>query len=177
MNVFYRSRYVSPLGDMVIVCDNQSVKGIWFEDQKHYGSNYELSKISNEKNDVNDDVETWLDSFFLRKNPVITSLKLAPDVTEFQKEVLDILMEIPYGKLISYKEVADKISQRRKDGKTSARAVGGAVGRNPISIIIPCHRVIGSDGSLTGYAGGIDRKIELLSIEGIDKNVMRQKNE
>lgn len=101
-------------------------------------------------------------------------MNLAPDVTEYRKKVLDVLIEIPLGKTMTYKEIAEVLQKKYPNTKTSPRAVGGAVGHNPISILIPCHRVIGSSGLLTGYAGGINRKIELLVIEGFSKNSLKQ---
>ena len=109
--------------------------------------------------------EKWLDSYFNGKKPLINELDLDPIGTDFRKEVWEILCEIPYGKTISYKDIADRIAKKRGIEKMSAQAVGGAVGHNPISIIIPCHRVVASNGELTGYAAGIDKKKFLLKHE------------
>lgn len=172
--MFYKTNYVSPLGNLEILCDDSSVKGIWFNQQKYYGSHYNLDEISLSENQVTKEVEIWLDSYFKGENPSLSHLNLAPDVTEYRKKVLDVLIEIPLGKTMTYKEIAEVLQKKYPNTKTSPRAVGGAVGHNPISILIPCHRVIGSSGLLTGYAGGINRKIELLVIEGFSKNSLKQ---
>ena len=110
----------------------------------------------------------WLDRYFAGKKPGIGELTLAPAGSDFRKAVWKILCEIPYGEVTTYGEISRKIADRRGIERMSAQAVGGAVGHNPISIIIPCHRVVGSDGSLTGYAGGLKKKISLLTLEGVD---------
>ena len=110
----------------------------------------------------------WLDEYFNGKKPEITELDLAPIGSEFAKNVWKILCEIPYGKVTTYGEIAKKMAKIMHKEKMSAQAVGGAVGHNPISIIIPCHRVVGANGSLTGYAGGIDKKIYLLKHEQVN---------
>lgn len=167
--MLFKDNYESPLGKIEILCDEESVKGLWFEDQKYYGSKYDLSKIHEKENLVIRAVKIWLNQYFSGNQPNIDRLILAPEVTEFQKKVLEILENVAYGQTISYKMIADKLAFEENGKKSSARAVGGAVGHNPISILIPCHRVVGSDGSLTGYAGGIKRKIELLALEGFDR--------
>lgn len=115
---------------------------------------------------VFDCTERWLDSYFSGHNPDFTP-PICLKGTSFQEDVWEILKRIPYGKVISYGEIARQIAEKRGLKRMSAQAVGGAVGRNPIAIIIPCHRVVGSNGSLTGYAGGLDKKTELLKIEGV----------
>ncbi len=110
----------------------------------------------------------WLDEYFNGKKPEISELDLAPIGSEFAKNVWEILCEIPYGKVTTYGEIAKKMAKIMHKEKMSAQAVGGAVGHNPISIIIPCHRVVGANGSLTGYAGGIDKKIYLLKHEQVN---------
>lgn len=110
----------------------------------------------------------WLDEYFNGKKPEISELDLAPNGSEFAKNVWEILCEIPYGKVTTYGEIAKKMAKIMHKEKMSAQAVGGAVGHNPISIIIPCHRVVGANGSLTGYAGGIDKKIYLLKHEQVN---------
>lgn len=163
-----RSLYSSPLGDMTILTDSHSVLGLWFDDQTHFGSSFDLDSVSSTNNPIISSVVAWLDAYFAGKQPDINDLSLDPQVTAFQKQVLDVLRTIPYGSVWTYREIAEKLN-------SSPRAVGGAVGRNPISIIIPCHRVVATDGALTGYAGGISRKIALLKLEGVslknlDKN-------
>jgi methylated-DNA-[protein]-cysteine S-methyltransferase len=113
-------------------------------------------------------VKKWLDRYFDGEKPDLSELPLAPTGGEFRRMVWDILCEIPYGEVVTYGDIAKKMAQKMKRKSMSSQAVGGAVGHNPISIIIPCHRVVGSNGSLTGYAGGIDKKIKLLELEGAD---------
>ena len=110
----------------------------------------------------------WLDRYFAGENPQISELPLAPSGSDFRQMVWKILCDIPSGQTTTYGEIAKKIAARTGRSTMSAQAVGGAVGHNPISIIIPCHRVVGTNGSLTGYAGGIDKKIALLELEGVD---------
>lgn len=153
----YATDYASPLGEMLIVSDGQSVCGVWFLGQKHFPSFENL--IRNDNLAVFREVKDWFDDYFNGLNPEI-NFKLKPQGSRFRLEVWKILSEIGYGETLTYGEIASKISPTM-----SAQAVGGAVGHNPISILIPCHRVIGSDGSLTGYAGGLDRKRELLKLE------------
>ena len=110
----------------------------------------------------------WLDRYFAGGRPSLCELPLAPAGSEFRQGVWSILCEIPYGEVTTYGDIAKKVAARMGNKSMSAQAVGGAVGHNPISIIIPCHRVVGSNGSLTGYAGGIKTKIKLLELEGAD---------
>ena len=114
------------------------------------------------------DAKKWLDRYFAKKKPRISELKLAPIGGEFRQAVWKILCEIPYGETITYGGIAGKIAAKMNKKSMSSQAVGGAVAHNPISIIIPCHRVVGSNGSLTGFAGGIKKKMELLELEGVD---------
>ena len=114
------------------------------------------------------ETKRWLDRYFEGEKPSINELSIAPIGSDFRKAVWQILCEIPYATTITYGEIAEKLALRSGLVKMSAQAVGGAVGHNPISIIIPCHRVVGANGSLTGYAGGVDKKLELLKFEGVD---------
>ncbi|WP_125771896.1 methylated-DNA--[protein]-cysteine S-methyltransferase [Companilactobacillus furfuricola] len=155
-----RSLYSSPLGDMTILTDSDSVLGLWFDGQAHFGSHFDLNSISSVDDSIAASVTSWLDAYFAGERPDFSALSLNPQVTAFQKRVLDVLRTIPYGSVWTYREIAKKLC-------SSPRAVGNAVGRNPISIVIPCHRVVAADGSLTGYAGGISRKISLLEHEGV----------
>lgn len=132
---------------------------IWFYNQKYFKSTIDDELIENNESDIFKKAIKWLDDYFNGLNPVI-DFKLNPRGSEFRIKVWKVLSEIPYGKTMTYGEIASQISPTM-----SAQAVGGAVGANPISIMIPCHRVIGADGKLTGYAGGIERKIELLKLE------------
>jgi methylated-DNA-[protein]-cysteine S-methyltransferase len=158
--------YQSPIGALTLACDGDRLAGLWIEGQKYHGQ--PISGEMAEKSDmpVFGAAREWLDRYFSGERPAIAELPLAPVGSAFRQEVWRILCEIPYGGLASYGEVARKAAARMGRTDTPCRAVGGAVGHNPISIIIPCHRVVGSDGSLTGYAGGIDIKARLLDLEG-----------
>lgn len=159
--------YKSPLGDILLASDNNRLIGAWFEGQKYYMANISDDLIER-KDNVLIKTEKWLDSYFNGEKPSIDELPLGPNGSDFRLEVWKILCEIPYGETASYKDIASKIAENRGIEKMSAQAVGGAVGHNPISIIIPCHRVIASDGALTGYAGGLDKKIFLLKHENAE---------
>jgi len=164
--MLYKSKYSSSLGNILILADERAVLGLWFEKQKYYGASYSLEEAVYHENRVIKKVKEWLNDYFDGEKPTIGHLSLAPNVTDFRQKVLSILQTVPYGQTITYQQILDKLKENYGENVGSARAVGGAVGHNPISIIIPCHRVIGSDGSLTGYAGGIERKIKLLALEG-----------
>ena len=159
--MYYSTDYESPLGELLIVSDGDALVGVWFLDQKNFCSSIDDDLIENDDLAIFCDVKQWLDDYFTGSNPEI-NFKLNPKGTDFRKKVWKILTEIPYGETITYGEIASRISP-----SMSAQAVGGAVGHNPIGIIIPCHRVLGKGGKLTGYAGGIERKIELLKLENI----------
>ena len=160
----YVYRYNSPVGKMTIASDGTALTGLWFDGQKFFAGT--LSEPYEEKIlPVFEDTISWLDTYFGGEIPDFTP-ELSVQSTPFRKAVWDILLNIPYGQTITYGEIADIIAQQTGK-KMSAQAVGGAVGHNPVSIIIPCHRVVGADGSMTGYAGGIDRKRFLLELEGI----------
>ena len=156
--------YKSPLGDILLASYNNKLIGAWFEGQKYYLSNISQDLIEKEDK-ILIKTRKWMDSYFNGENPPIDELNLNPQGSDFRLEVWELLCEIPYGETATYRDIASKIAENRGIEKMSAQAVGGAVGHNPISIIIPCHRVIGSDGTLTGYAGGIDRKRFLLKHE------------
>ena len=160
----YASRYDSPVGALLLAERNGKLVGVWMEGQKHLGS---LREQTLEFADTPVLVRTkrWLDRYFNGERPQISELPLAPEGSDFRKAVWEILCEIPYGETITYGDIARQIADRLGLARMSAQAVGGAVGHNPISIIIPCHRVVGADGSLTGYAGGIEKKMQLLALE------------
>lgn len=156
--MYYSTNYNSPIGELLIISDGECLVGVRFQDEK--------SKINDEmvqKDDLTifQNVKQWLDDYFKGKNPQI-DFKLKPEGTKFRKKVWKILTEIPYGETKTYGEIAYEISPTM-----SAQAVGGAVGSNPIGIIIPCHRVLGKNGKLTGYSAGLEKKIELLKLENI----------
>ncbi|MFD1470922.1 methylated-DNA--[protein]-cysteine S-methyltransferase [Companilactobacillus mishanensis] len=164
--MYLKSAYNSPLGEMVLLAHDKFLVGAWFSGQAHFGAGYDMDSIESGVNSPIRLASDWLDAYFSGYEPAISAVPLYPEVTEFRGLVLEVLTSIPYGQTITYKEISDRIGEMRGGRKSAARAVGGAVGHNPISIIIPCHRVVGADGSLTGYAGGIDRKIALLDLEG-----------
>lgn len=167
-DIFYKSYYNSPIGKILIVSNNTHLLGVWIENQKYYLETIEQESILDKETETIIKTKKWLDRYFDLKKPNINELMLEPSGGEFRKRVWKILCEIPYGEVITYGDIAKKIAKDLGKKNMSAQAVGGAVGHNPISIIIPCHRVIGKDGNLTGYAGGIEKKIQLLRIEGID---------
>lgn len=159
----YTSKYQSPLGEIMIAADEKGLTGLWFVGQKYFA--LYLDKENEEKEiPVLKDTKKWLDIYFSGKEPNF-KLPLHFTGTDFQNEVWEILYSIPYGKTMTYGEIAKILAKRKGLKRMSAQAVGGAVGKNEISIIVPCHRVVGSNGSLTGYAGGISKKIELLKME------------
>jgi len=161
----YTSKYESPMGLLTISSDGSSILGLWMEGQKYFAATLGNDFLEEHDLEVFQRAHAWLDDYFAGKNPADT-LPLVPEGSEFRQKVWKVLRAIPYGGLITYGEIAKKIEQAT--GKiASAQAVGGAVGHNPISIIIPCHRVIGAGGSLTGYAGGINKKIRLLELEKV----------
>ena len=154
----YTAHYDSPLGDITLASNGEVLTGLWFDGQKHFGSTQGTQTSSSAKLPVFDDTYRWMDIFFSGHEPDFMP-PLSLTGTAFQQRVWKELLTIPYGQTVTYGELA------RRLGCRSAQAVGGAVGRNPISIIVPCHRVVGSDGSLTGYASGLDRKRALLELE------------
>ena len=161
----YTGRYQSPLGGITLASDGKALTGLWFDGQKYYGDT--LSEEREERElPVFEEAGRWLDCYFSGNIPDFMPA-LSPKGSGFRQTVWNILKEIPYGQTTTYGEIAKKIAEQKGLKSMSAQAVGGAVGHNPISIIIPCHRVLGSDGSLTGYAGGIEKKIKLLTIEKI----------
>lgn len=162
----YLSHYKSPIGKITLASDGKNITGLWLEGQKYFLASVKQKPLLDDGLSVFKAAKTWLDEYFAGKNPSPAIVPLAPEGTVFRKKVWEVLLQIPYGTTISYGELAKRLSLRNGGGKTSARAVGGAVGHNPISIIIPCHRVIGADGGLTGYAGGTQKKIRLLKLEG-----------
>lgn len=163
--MIYTSAYTSPIGDILLASQNNKLIGLWFKGQKYYMNS--LKEEIEEKNDEKTlmKAKKWLDKYFKGEKPSIKELSLNPDGSEFRKKVWQILCEIPYGQTLTYKKIALKLAKENGLNSMSAQAVGSAVGHNPISIIIPCHRVIGSNGKLTGYAGGLDKKEYLLKLE------------
>ncbi|MGE9999369.1 methylated-DNA--[protein]-cysteine S-methyltransferase [Catenibacterium mitsuokai] len=162
----YTSQYHSPLGEILIAADDIGLTGLWFEGQKYYALH--LDKESQEQEtQILKDTKRWLDVYFSGQEPNF-KVPLHFTGTDFQNEVWEILCSIPYGKTMTYGEIANILAKRKVLERMSAQAVGGAVGHNEISIIVPCHRVVGSQGSLTGYAGGIDKTVSLLKLEKVN---------
>ena len=169
--MIYITNYNSTIGNLLLASNKESLIGLWIENQKYYLSNLteEINKAKKGENiEILKKTKTWLDSYFQGKKVSPQELKLEPKGSDFQKTVWKLLCDIPYGEVTTYKEIAKKIAKIKNIKSMSQQAVGGAVSHNPISIIIPCHRVIGTNNSLTGYAGGIENKIKLLKIEKID---------
>ena len=163
--VEYACLYDSPLGGITILSDGAALTGLWFDGQRHFPD--ELAAVHKEKPlAVFDAARRWLDVYFSGRDPgFIPPLNLNRKATPFRKAVWEILLTIPFGKTMTYGEIARILAARNGMKKMSAQAVGGAVGHNPVSLIVPCHRVVGTGGSLTGYGGGIERKQYLLELE------------
>ena len=156
------------LGDLIIASDGEAIVGLWIEGQKYFAGKVAGNLERQDDLPVFAQAHAWLDRYFAGDPLPVTTLPLKPGGTPFKQRVWKLLASIPYGELRTYADLAAQIARECDGKKTSARAVGTANGRNPISIILPCHRVVGSDGSLTGYAGGITRKVWLLEHEGVD---------
>lgn len=165
--MIYSTIYLSPIGKLLLASDGESIIGLWVKGQKYFADNVE-DLLENDELQVFAVAKKWLDRYFAGKKPAITELPLKPKGGQFRQDVWKILCDISYGNVVTYGFIAKELAKKTGKERMSAQAVGGAVGHNPISIIIPCHRVVGSNGSLTGYAGGIVNKIQLLKHEGVD---------
>lgn len=163
--MLYKTYYKSPIGNLILVSDGDNLVGLYMENQKYYLNGIKQELTSKDNLQVFENTKKWLDRYLAKENPSIKEIPLAPIGGEFRQKVWKILCEIPYGKTTTYGEIAKRIAKEMDKEKMSAQAVGNAVGHNPISIIIPCHRVVGKYGSLTGYAGGIEKKRILLELE------------
>lgn len=160
----YTAAYKSPLGEILLAADEKGLTGLWFAGAKYFGNGLRQDHHPGDL-PVFDQAKQWLDIYFSGKNPdFMPAVHL--EGTPFRLQVWELLKKIPYGQTMTYGQIAEEIKEKRGLASMSAQAVGGAVGHNPISIIIPCHRVVGTDGSLTGYAGGIEKKSLLLTLEG-----------
>lgn len=162
----FLQHYTSPLGDILLAADERGLTGLWFAGQKYFARALPDAHTEAET-PVLSEARRWLDLYFSGREPDFTP-PLHPVGSGFRQAVWALLLQIPYGTTVSYGELAGRLAARMGLSGMSAQAVGGAVGHNSISIIIPCHRVVGAGGSLTGYAGGIDRKIRLLELEHAD---------
>ncbi len=179
MACLYTEQYASPLGKITLACDGKAITGLWFDGQKYFGATLPAEGVStavassgysllaSNVHSVLEDAHRWLDLYFSGKKPDFLP-PLRYGSTPFRKAVYDILLTIPYGETMTYGQIATLIAAQQGPEKMSAQAVGGAVGRNPIALMIPCHRVVGVGGNLTGYAGGLDRKLKLLELEKVD---------
>ena len=169
--ITYVSKYSSVLGSMTMAGSGKALTGLWIDGQRYFGDT--LPEQFEERDlPVFEETRRWLDIYFQGKDPGFTP-PLCLEGSPFRKAVWKILLSIPYGQTMTYGEIAKRIAKQRGISRMSAQAVGGAVGHNPISIIVPCHRVVGTNGSLTGYAGGIDKKAELLRLEGGNSSAIK----
>ncbi len=155
----------SPLGGITLAGDGEAITGLWFDGQKYFGTTLG-ERPTEELLPVFKDADRWLTLYFRGEVPdFMPAVAFPPEASEFSRAVWELLLKIPYGKTVTYGELARDLSAQRGGARTSARAVGNAVAHNPISLIVPCHRVLGAGGKLTGYAGGADRKEWLLRLE------------
>ncbi|MDR2901789.1 MAG: methylated-DNA--[protein]-cysteine S-methyltransferase [Lactobacillales bacterium] len=166
--MYYSTHYPSPIGEITLACKDEKLVGLWMKGQKYHGDTIPEKMTQKDDCPVFMKTKKWLDRYFAGQKPSLSELPLAPIGGEFRQNVWDILCEIPYGTTLTYGDIAKKMAKKKGRKTMSAQAVGGAVGHNPISIIIPCHRVVGSNGSLTGFSAGIRTKIKLLELEGAD---------
>ena len=162
----FTQHYDSPLGGILLAADAVGLTGLWVDGQKYFARGLSSEQEKREL-PVLLEAKRWLDIYFTGKEPDFLP-PLHPNGSAFRRSVWEILLQIPYGRTTTYGEIARLLSEKRGLTRMSAQAVGGAVGHNEISIIIPCHRVVGTNGSLTGYAGGVDKKVKLLELEHAD---------
>ncbi len=162
----YTCHYDSPLGGILLAADEKGLTGLWFNGEKYFADNLP-AEHEQQETPVLAETRRWLDCYFTGKEPDFMP-PLHPIGSAFRQSVWEILLQSPYGKTMTYGEIAKQLAKKQGISKMSAQAVGGAVGHNEISILIPCHRVVGTNGSLTGYAGGIDKKVRLLELEHTD---------
>lgn len=164
--MYYTCKYVSPLGGMTLASDGKNLTGLWFDGQKYFADDLPAQHEESEL-PVFAQTKRWLDIYFTGKEPCFTPPLSMGGISPFRRRVWEIMLAIPYGHTSTYGKIAAQIAA--ETGKRAcAQAVGGAVGHNGIALIIPCHRVLGAGGGMTGYAGGIDKKIALLQLEGAE---------
>ncbi|MBE6640927.1 MAG: methylated-DNA--[protein]-cysteine S-methyltransferase [Ruminococcaceae bacterium] len=164
--MFYYDYYDSPVGRLTVAGDERNIVGLWLAHQRFYMDVLQGKECEEKETEVIRLAKRWLDRYFDGEKPEISELSIKFIGSDFRVLVWQMLAEIPYGKVITYGDLAKRIAEKRGIKAMSAQAVGGAVGRNPISIIVPCHRVIGANGSMVGYSGGVSAKIKLLELEG-----------
>lgn len=164
--MIFIQHYDSPLGAILLAADETGLTGLWFDGQKFFARDLPAECVE-QNTPALSEVKRWLDIYFTGKEPDFMP-PLHPIGSAFRRSVWDILLRIPYGQTTTYGKIARQLAEKQGRPRIAAQAVGGAVGHNKISIIIPCHRVVGTNGSLTGYAGGIDKKVKLLEWEHTD---------
>lgn len=162
----FTQHYDSPLGGILLAADEIGLTGLWFDGEKYFADNLPIEHTELET-PILAEAKQWLDLYFTGNEPNFMP-PLHPIGSDFRKTVWEILSQVPYGQTTTYGEVSRQLAEKQGLARMPAQAVGGAVGHNEISIIIPCHRVVGTNGSLTGYAGGIDKKLKLLELERAD---------
>ena len=164
--MIFTQHYASPLGGILLAADGIGLTGLWFDGQKYFARDLPVERTEPETS-VLTEAKRWLDVYFDGREPDFMP-PLHPIGSAFRQSVWEILLQIPYGETMTYGAIARRLAEKQGLSQMSAQAVGGAVGHNEISIIIPCHRVVGTNGSLTGYAGGIGKKVKLLELEHAD---------
>ena len=164
--MIFIQHYDSPLGGILLAADEIGMRGLWFDGQKYFARDLPAERIKQDTHALAE-ARRWLDIYFSGKETDFLP-PLHPAGSDFRQEVWSILLQIPYGQTTTYGEIARRLAEKHGLPQMSAQAVGGAVGHNEISVIIPCHRVVGTNGSLTGYAGGVDKKVKLLELERAD---------
>ena len=162
----FTQHYGSPLGSILLTADEMGLTGLWFDGQKHFARDLP-AQHTEQDTPVLSEAKRWLDVYFSGREPDFLP-PLRYDSTPFRRLICEIMLTIPYGSTMTYGQIAAEVARRQGLANMSAQAVGGAVGHNPISLMIPCHRVVGTNGSLTGYGGGIARKVKLLELEHAD---------
>ncbi|MFA5503092.1 MAG: methylated-DNA--[protein]-cysteine S-methyltransferase [Bacilli bacterium] len=164
----YKTTMDSPLGTITLISDGVNLIGLAIKGQESIDKTLKEKVVENDHLPLFELTKKWLERYFKGQTPKISEIPLAPIGGEFRQAVWQMLCEIPYGEVVTYGDIAKRIALKMNKPKMSSQAIGGAVGHNPISIIIPCHRVVGANGNLTGYAGGIDLKIKLLELENVE---------
>lgn len=175
--MLYKTYYNSPVGKLLLVSKDNQLIGLWLENQKYYLANIKEKLTLKDNIPIFIQTKKWLNDYFNGQKKDIKELQLNPQGPPFSKLVWHYLTIIPYGTTTTYKEIANQVKKKLQKENMSSQAIGNAISHNPISIIIPCHRVIGTNNNLTGYAGGIANKIELLKIEGIDTTKLHYKGD
>lgn len=164
----YISTYSSPMGEILLACGQEGLTGLWFQGGRYFAAGLDPEHIEQDT-PVFEETRRWLDLYFSGGRPDFMP-PLCLLGTPFRRLIWELLLEIPYGETTTYGELARRAAARQGRPRLPAQAVGGAVGHNPVSILVPCHRVVGASGSLTGYGGGVDRKARLLALEGVDQS-------